>query len=144
MATARKLMKAMFSNRGGSVQGLNGAFRESFMDAAFKSYVETALWSSVDDAGEALDKNYSEDEIDPGALALMRKDVESFIRKNVRDIGDLSASKVGHDFWLNRNGHGAGFWDLGLGVRGERLAKASKVYGESDLYLGDDSILYIR
>ena len=50
---------------------------------------------------------------------------------------------AGHDFWLTRCGHGAGFWD---GDRPEPaatvLTKASKAYGEVDLYIGDDGKVY--
>jgi hypothetical protein len=52
------------------------------------------------------------------------------------------AARAGHDFWLTRNGHGAGFWDRGLGDLGERLSKAAKVYGEVYLYPGDDGKVY--
>ena len=27
------------------------------------------------------------------------------------DLRDYPAEQVGHDLWLTRNGHGAGFWD---------------------------------
>ena len=27
------------------------------------------------------------------------------------DLRDYPAAQVGHDLWLTRNGHGAGFWD---------------------------------
>jgi hypothetical protein len=44
----------------------------------------------------------------------------------------------GHDFWLTRNGHGAGFWDRGLGALGDRLTDASKPYGEVNLWVDAD------
>jgi hypothetical protein len=58
------------------------------------------------------------------------------------------AAQVGHDFWLTRNGHGAGFWDRWSGgTEGERHGdvptEASKPYGTSDLYIGDDDRLYV-
>ncbi len=46
---------------------------------------------------------------------------------------DEAESYAGHDFWLTRSGHGAGFWDRGLtGGLGERLTEASKAYGSPD------------
>jgi hypothetical protein len=45
---------------------------------------------------------------------------------------------IGHDFWLTRNGHGAGFWDRGLGELGDFLTKMSKPFGEATLYVSDD------
>ena len=41
-------------------------------------------------------------------------------------------------FWLNRNGHGAGFWDGDWPKHGAELDKAAHSYGEFDLYVGDD------
>jgi hypothetical protein len=52
-------------------------------------------------------------------------------------------SRAGHDFWLTRNGHGAGFWD-GEWYKevGERLTKASKAFGEVNIYVGDGDLIY--
>ena len=49
----------------------------------------------------------------------------------------------GHDFWLTRNGHGAGFWDRGLGDVGDRLTDIAHGFGECDLYAGDDGRVYV-
>lgn len=50
--------------------------------------------------------------------------------------------QCGHDFWLTRNGHGAGFWDRGLGKIGEKLTAACKLMGDVNLYRGDDGKIY--
>jgi len=55
---------------------------------------------------------------------------------------------VGHDLWLTRNGHGAGFWGRKLGSFGgydigDCLSEACKMSGESYLYEGDDGLLYL-
>jgi hypothetical protein len=47
-------------------------------------------------------------------------------------------SDAGHDFWLTRNGHGAGFWDRGLGVTGQLLSEAARIYGGVDWEVGGD------
>lgn len=54
----------------------------------------------------------------------------------------LTPDRAGHDFWLTRNGHGAGFWDRGMGKLGDRLADAARAYGSVDLYVGDDKKIY--
>ena len=51
------------------------------------------------------------------------------------------AECAGIDYWLTRNGHGAGFWDRGLGAVGDRLSNACR-WQELDLYRGDDGKLY--
>lgn len=51
---------------------------------------------------------------------------------------------VGHDFWLTRCGHGAGFWDGDLPKDlGDRLTNASTLAGNVDPYIGDDGLIYI-
>ena len=54
-----------------------------------------------------------------------------------------SESSGGIDFWLTRNGHGAGFWDRGLGAVGDELTAMAKPYGSCDLYKGDNGKLYL-
>ena len=79
------------------------------------------------------------------AEVLVRKTlVDAFIDANKDDPEGIDAAQAGHDFWLTRNGHGAGFWDRGLGERGDRLTNAAHVYGACDLYLGDDGFVYVQ
>src|SRR5690606_12135580 len=85
----------------------------------------------------------------PEALQSIITDCQDFQQSNADDL-DLAyglpdyggPTQAGHDFWLTRNGHGAGFWDRGIGEVGDRLANASKVYGGVDLYFGDDGKVY--
>jgi hypothetical protein len=48
------------------------------------------------------------------------------------------ADRAGRDFYLTRQGHGAGFWDGGWPIYGETLTKISKGYGSVGLYLSDN------
>ena len=50
--------------------------------------------------------------------------------------------QAGIDFWLTRNGHGAGFWDRDLGFVGDMLTKAAQSFGPCDIYAGDDGLAY--
>ena len=46
---------------------------------------------------------------------------------------------IGHDFWLTSQGHGAGFWDRGLGEVGDILSDSVDGYGDIvGLYLDDE------
>jgi hypothetical protein len=106
------------------------------LDSFTTGYIECALWSSTEcdaDGGAPLDDNYGADDLTIASLREMVRDCKAFQRDNADDLAGLDESQCGHDFWLTRNGHGAGFWDRGLGERGERLSKASKVYGSADL-----------
>jgi hypothetical protein len=105
--------------------------------AALQSYLETALWSSTDpETDEPLDQNYSVSDFSRESRSAALRDVASFMSHHHADLAasGLSPERIGHDFWLSRNGHGAGFFDEGLGALGDRLQKAAKVYGSVDLY----------
>lgn len=120
------------------------------VEAFFIAYVEAALWSSADEHGESLEDNYSEDDLCSATLAKMREDCEDFIKANEADLKlyiermkteEYSGEALaGHDFWLTRNGHGAGFWDRGLGELGKRLTEEAKVYNGFDLYVSEGKV----
>ena len=116
------------------------------MDPFTIAYIEAALWSSTDNSdeqgGEPLDDNYGPDDIAEEALANILDDCKAFQRDHADDIGG-ELERAGHDFWLTRNGHGAGFWDGDWEDNiGQRLTDASDVYGGVDLYVGDDGLIY--
>lgn len=101
---------------------------------------------------ESLDSNYSALDIAPETLKQMQEDCEAFQRDNAKDLETVTEwcddSRAGHNFWLNRNGHGAGFWDEYFGENEElraafnRLSDASKAFGTYDLYVGDDGQIH--
>lgn len=110
---------------------------------ATDAYIECALWSSTDDDGTPLDQSGAT--LAPEARETMAQDVYDFLRGVWDDGIDLSAlepEQIGHDFWLTRNRHGAGFWDRGLGELGDTLTDIAHAYGECDLYIGDDGLIY--
>lgn len=111
------------------------------IDTFALAYVEAALWSSTDEDGEPLDGLYTIDDIHPDTLAVMVKDCDDFQSFAGPFIADRE-EQAGHDFWLTRNGHGAGFWDRGLGTVGDILTSMCRPYGEYTLYLGDDGKIY--
>lgn len=93
------------------------SFNLAKLDTFTRAYIACALWSSTDNAdesgGEPLDKNYDAEDIAPDTLARMIRDCEAFQYQHVGALigSELSDDRAGHDFWLNRNGHGSGFWD---------------------------------
>lgn len=114
------------------------------IDKMLNAYAACALWSSTGDDCEPLDDTYGVDDIAPDTLAAMREDCADFAAANADDISltGADAEQVGHDFWLTRNGHGAGFWDRGYGKPGDDLSAAARIYGGVDLYVGDDGKIY--
>jgi hypothetical protein len=112
------------------------------METFLQSYIGTALWSSLDDDDEPFDNNYSIEDLAPETIAKMKADCDKFCAENAADIADNEAL-AGHDFWLTRNRHGAGFWDGDWPEAGERLTAASYKFGEVNLYVGDDGLIYL-
>ena len=125
------------------------------LDDFTKAYLITALWSSTDSStGEPLDKNYGFEDFAPKTLKKMKKDCDIFQKSHAEAIKDhpphgflgdgqnSPLAKAGHDFWLTRNHHGAGFWDGDWPVIGEKMTAASHDFGEVDLYVGDDGKIY--
>lgn len=112
-----------------------------------QAYAECALWSSTDESdtedgnmGPPLDDAYCVDDIAPDTMSSMRTDCAAFIEANEADLEGMDPEQAGHDFWLTRNGHGAGFWDRGLGAKGDRLSDASHVYGSVYLYAHEGQV----
>jgi len=124
------------------------------LDEFTLAYAEAALWSTNDESdergGEPLDANYTVDDLAPETLEKFIADCRRFQEQNAADIatGDdhpqyTACERAGHDFWLTRNGHGAGFWDGDWPEKpGERLTDAAEAFGEVWLYVGDDGLIY--
>lgn len=137
------------------------------IDTFALAYVEAALWSSTNEDGEPLDGLYTIDDIHADTLAVMVKDCEDFQSFAGPFIADRE-EQAGRDFWLTRNGHGAGFWDGDwedaypsdqmegetdeqyefrpgsemYGTMGEFLTAMSRPYGSFDLHVGDDGMIH--
>ncbi len=112
------------------------------IDRILDAYIECALWSSTDESTESggypLDANYGPEDLTRKCRAEMRRDIRSFLeycQETGIDLSSIRDSMIGYDFWLTRNGHGAGFWDRGLGDLGDQLTKAAKTFGAADLYV---------
>ncbi len=126
------------------------------IDTFTLAYIECALWSSTDESdeqgGEPLDKNYSIADIAQETLEAMVADCAQFQGENAADIENGSLrirhectdrGMAGHDFWLTRNGHGCGFWDGDWPEpQATILTNAAHAFGEYNLYVGDDGLIY--
>ena len=119
------------------------------IDVMLDGYIETALWSSLDDDNNSMDDNHSRDNLDPESDKEMRADCQKFLEDAVdllEKIPDLDYSLVGHEFWLTRNHHGAGFWDSperwGGRDNADALTDLANKMGERYLYVGDDETVY--
>ena len=116
------------------------------MNKLVSQYLETALWSSTNDDGSPLDDDYSVNDIAPDTILQAEFDRELLIalcaEKNI-DLSQFDSDQIGHDFWLTRNGHGAGFWDGDYPIPiGDQLTEISKTFGSTDPYVGDDGLIH--
>ena len=135
-------------------------FNIDTLDSFTRAYMECALWSSTfeDDDGNTvpMDENFNLYFLAPETRAKMIADckkfkseceqllADAFYKNSVRFKNSFAAfeAQAGHDFWLTRCGHGAGFWDGDWPVNGDALTKACKAYPNIDLYIGDDGLIY--
>ena len=105
------------------------------MDRFTRSYLETALWSSTGDDEQPLDRDYCVEDIGKESTRQAEK-VCALFQEEAADLlakSGLSLERQGHLFWLNRNGHGCGFWEEyknEWGGTGPALDKLCKKYNE--------------
>lgn len=131
---------------------------ERDLETVLSAYITCALWSSndywaEDEDPEPFDSWASRDDIAAESVQSMREDCAAMIdgAKDVVGSEWWDDEQFGHDFWLTRNRHGAGFWDRHYGdergsledAAGDKLTKMAHIYGESDLYTGDDGKVYV-
>ena len=154
--------KAQFPNATFPVQS---EVSDADIDDMLAGYIEAALFSTNDEStpegGEPLDNNYNESDLTPECRAGMREDCERFAHENSKallaSMGKKGAHTVkwaswdlaGYLIWLNRNGHGIGFWggewpepyDKALDDACSHRAspeRPARGFGEVYLYVTDD------
>jgi hypothetical protein len=122
-----------------------GSVSDERIDKMVTHYAAAALWSSDDYEGNPLDDNYSISDISEKTLGKMRSDLKKFVSENADAIekSGLSDEQVAYDFWLTRNGHGAGFFDRGLDQEIEdQLTKSAKSFKGVYLEVSDNGEVY--
>lgn len=109
------------------------------LDAFTLGYVRCALWLCDENpgSGEWSEHGYfTMENIAQKTLAKMAADCERFQEENAGELEEARAychyedGRAGQDFWLSRNGHGAGFFDRGNEAVWDRLQEAARAYGE--------------
>jgi hypothetical protein len=122
------------------------------LDNFTKAYLECILWAETDDVGDPLDDTHTIEDFAPEAIAKAVDDCARFQAANVTELARYdsphwTAEELGgHDLWLTRNHHGAGFWDrddcLPKEAR-DRLTAAAEAVRECFVYVGDDGNIYL-
>lgn len=145
---------------GRALDGSKGGARERTaqasgfnVDRVLDAYVEAALFAETDEDGRPLDRDFSTRDFTGVARTRMMHDVVTFLNQARAEGVTWSAAhdahlgrgnvedQIGHDFWLTRNGHGAGFRD---GDWSEPIAGLlhgiAKRMGEVSLYVSRNKI----
>lgn len=128
----------------GLASTLREADREA--DAAAESTAQTAAWTDGDLERELGDwegdapEPWEAQDLSESARHTLRDDSRAFYDQahEILHRRGIEPAQWGHDLWLTRNGHGAGFWDRGLGEDGERLTRIARDMGEIHGMRGDD------
>lgn len=136
------------------------AFTQAYIEALFWTEeapgVSTEEWLATDDHdGGSIPGDVGFADLAPEALAAIVADCAKFQADNAADLEeattgghgqngrDYTLASAGHDYWLTRNGHGAGFWDRDLGDVGDRLSAKAGECPSIYVYLGDDGKVYV-
>lgn len=127
-----------------------------------RAYAEAAVFTGAvypdghPDAGHDRRYDLSAADIAPDTLRKMVTDCTRFTEANADLLAQAYArdgygneqwsaqAQAGHDFWLTRNGAGAGFWDrdaLRDGGLGDTLSGQARNYGSYELYTDGDGAI---
>lgn len=109
-------------------------------DREVDQYLETALWAETDERQEPLDATYTIHDFSEETRERARAEMEVFRSEADRVLQSLEDDAHPtvdmrdwpYHFWLNRNGHGTGFWDREelYGPAADALAELAERAGE--------------
>lgn len=118
----------------------NSVSKELNIDKILDNYLEAAIWTNEED----LSKSYTIYDFDDVAKENAKSDIINFVSKAKEFLTGIAEEQIGHDFWLTRNHHGAGFWDRGYDENiGEKLTEISHEFKESTV-VEDDGKLFLE
>ena len=139
-----------------------------FTDDQITKIVTSQLGSLLWSEGEICDENgeatlemwedfYGADDATPKLVAQLTEELHQWedvdfygvaihdsmvkaLNTYVQHFGSDWPGQFGHDLALTRNGHGAGFWDRGLGEAGDTLTYWAESLDTLHIFHGHDSI----
>ncbi|MBT2609907.1 hypothetical protein J7I97_16905 [Streptomyces sp. ISL-87] len=107
-----------------------------------EQYISSALADVHNSEEWTRDTPPTLDDLSDLTKARMLNDCASF-RYAAASLFEGRESDAGHDFWMTRNGHGAGFWDGDWSDPAATILDvASRACGEFALYVGDDGRIH--
>lgn len=108
------------------------------------SALEQAYIEAMFFADTPVDESWSFHDLSESALKKIKEDCAEFCAdQRTLDLIDGEERAAGHDLWLTRQGHGAGFWDGDWPKDAETyLTARAKMLGGCWPYKGDDGLIY--
>lgn len=112
-----------------------------------QAYIEAMKWLTTENELDLDLSDANDYELSQGCSEKIQKDCAEFIADNLAVLQSVISTaytwgSAGHDFYLTRNGHGAGFWDRGLGSAGDVLSDAARACGETHEFIAEDGLIY--
>lgn len=113
------------------------------LDDFTRGYLDCAEWLLDEEIDRNKVKGWA-----PASIIAAVVVCREFQEANAADLAQYEEAtgrdmkSAGHDFWLTRNRHGAGFWDRGDDPCLARLTIASHAYGEIDAYV-ERGLIYL-
>ena len=117
---------------------------EEFLDRMTEGFIECMCWAESGGPESTLGEFADPGMLTEKAEAACREACADFIHFctevgiSLPDV-PLRPDQIGHDFWFTLQGHGAGFWDRGMGDLGERLTDVAKTFSY-EAWVEDDEI----
>lgn len=122
-------------------------FDKKTLEAQYKATlhgaVEACLWSTIPSANDEESQDLVEPadsyEISSEEIGKLRGTISHHLSgwflENYKLLTQAVAEgfswyRVGFDFWLSAEGHGSGFWDVGLGELGDNIDATVTGYGD--------------
>lgn len=105
------------------------------LDVFTSAYIMAIYFTDTGDT----DQPGSEAPLEPQARETIIRECREWQEQNAALLSEAyaregyTAERAGHDFWLTRTGHGAGFWDreeLRTDGLGDRLSDAARAAGD--------------
>jgi hypothetical protein len=119
--------------------------KQEIINQILEHYLICALWTDEEhlrEENENVDLNIYN--ISTVSKIKCIEDIKKFLKLAGNAVKNISPEMLGHDIWLTRNGHGAGFWDRGYNENiSKKLCESAKELKGSDIYLGNNGIIYL-
>jgi hypothetical protein len=121
------------------------------LDAFTQGYIEALFFTSTGTGDDEDLEDATVADLAPETLEHIKADCARFQAMRPVDLDEATdegridgygMTQAGRDFWYTRNGHGCGYWEHD-GACWDSLDRAAKSFGQVDLYLGDDGLLYL-